>query len=1099
MDPKLAAKFREIKTYSGRGIDDPTTKIYLDLTPKGFHGMILSAAGTIFIDPYFREDDNYYVTYYKKNFKPVESVTFSCAVIEDKGKLATEEQDIRDREVQLSSGASRQASIQMTTYRIAIGATRQFTAFHGGTVADGLAAINTTLNRVRAVYEDELAVSFQLVADNDKVVFTTAENDPYTNGNAAIGQNQAVLDEQIGNDNYDIGHVFTTSSGLASLGVVCSGSKARGTTGLGSPTGDPFNIDYVAHEIGHQFGGSHTFNGATNNCSAGNRTASTAYEPGSGSTIQAYAGICGDDDLQDNSDAYFHLVSLNQMRTHVTTGSGGNCGILGATNNTPVANANLEIINGKSIPANTPFELTGSATDPDGDNLTYNWEQWDLGSQSTLDNPGANAPLFRSFEPTSNPTRTFPKLSAILSNTSSLGEQLPTGTRDLNFQFIARDDNAVGGYDAGLISLSVVGGTGPFKINSPNTAGTFSGSTDITWDVAGTTANPINCGQVDIYLSTDGGQTFGQLLVDDTPNDGSVNVAFPEIHITTARLKIKCADNVFFDINDANFTIQPSPSNNCAITDITAGTTSTCNGMNNYYTQQVTVTYNEDAPPTGNLIVNGQSFPLTSSPQTVTLTALDADGNAVNVTASFSDNISCSFTKNNVFTAPAPCAASVCRTYNSTDTPITISTSGTPTISSDLTIKQAGKITSVKVNNLVGDHTYVGDLTVTLTSPAGTTITLFSRVCSFQNNFNLNFDDAGSADNIACPPTDGVTYKPSTGTFASFNDQDASGTWTLTIADAFNDDGGSLTSWSLEICTENEISSSIVAFNNTSSNGLESVSSANLQVDLSAASASSVMVDYSVTGTATGNGTDYTLANGTLTFNAGSTSENITIANIIDDLLDETNETVIVTLSNPVNATLGTNTIHTYTITDNDDDPTNCSLSSIELNQNPIPANTYISGGTITSTGTVATNTSINFQAKTSITLGVGFQAVAGSTFLAKIADCTPSFQETPASALRNLNNTPLKAQPPITAVKIYPNPFAYTTTIAYQLSETTDLTIRLFDLSGKEVQRLLIGDKNTSGHHQLQLNASHLPKGMYLLHFQTKETVITKKLVVQQ
>ena len=1211
MDAKLAAKFPEIKTYYGKGVDDPQASIYLDMTPQGFHGMILSPSGTVFIDPYYKQSDDYYVAYYKSNFSSSDSIPWSCEVIiPEEEKLVTDEQKIRDQEVPLAN--ARLATVNMRKYRIAIAANGEYTTFHGGTVALGQAAIVTALNRVRGVYENEVAVSFELVANNSSVVYTNAGTDPFSNTSDAIDEIKAELDTKIGFANYDVGHVFTTGSGgVASLGGICSTRKANGTTGLPNPTNDPFYIDYVAHELGHQFGGNHTFNGDSGSCSGANRNGSTAYEPGSGSTIQAYAGICGNDNIQNNSDPYFHLISLNEIRAHVTGGSGGTCGIVEAANTKPVVNANLEQVDGKTIPESTPFELTGSASDPDGDNLTYNWEEWDLGLQSDINSPGVNAPLFRTFEPDNDSTRIFPKLTNILNNTSTIGEALPTVGRTLRFQFIARDDNQVGAYSAGMITLNVADGTGPFKINTPNTAGMLSGTTTVTWDVAGTTANPINCGEVDIYLSTDGGQTFTDLLVDNTANDGSAEVILPNINSATARLKVKCADNVFFDINDTNFSIQPAGATNCAITSITAGSATNCDGDKNQYTRQVTVNYN-NPPASGNLVVNGQAFAFTGSPQTVTLTGLNADGKSVNVIAAFSDHFACSFSVSDLFTAPSPCVEQACMEYASADIPKTISSSGTPTITSTIAVNQTGPIASVKIKNLNGQHTYVSDLTFKLNSPSGTTVNLFGGVCANLNNFNLNFDDDGAENpSIACPPTGGALHQPES-PFSIFENQSAIGTWTLTVSDAFNQDGGSLDGWTLEVCTFNEVYFPTVAFNSTSSNGSESVSATNIPVNLSTASASSIMVDYTVTGTASGNGTDYTLANGTLTFDAGSTSENITIASIIDDVIDETNETVILTLSNPANASLGTNTVHTYTINDNDDvptvafnstssdglesvsstnlqvdltaasalsvtvdyavtgaasgsgtdytlangtltfnagstsenitiasiiddvidetnetvivtlsnpinaslgtntvhtytindndDPTNCSLSSITLDQDPIPTNTYVSGGTISSAGIVAINTNIGFQAKTAITLGVGFHAVEGSTFLAQIVDCTPpSFQETPSSNLRNSANNPLKNQQSITAVNIYPNPFTYTTTIAYQLNEVTDLTIRLFDLSGKEMQRLLIGDKNTPGHHQLQLNASQLSKGMYLLYFQTKEIVITKKLVVQQ
>jgi hypothetical protein len=234
------------------------------------------------------------------------------------------------------------------------------------------AAIVTSVNRVVGVYEKEVATRMILVANNNLVEFLDANTDPFNGNNSAgilINESQTVNDANIGFANYDVGHTFSTGGGgLAQLNSPCGPSKARGITGLPTPTGDAFDIDFVAHEIGHQFGGSHTFNGQQGNCSGGNRSAASAYEPGSGTTIQAYAGICGSDNLQPNSDPFFHARSFDQISNFVF--AGGACGVISNTgNNLPVVS--LLPNNGLSIPISTPFTLTGTATDADGDPLTY--------------------------------------------------------------------------------------------------------------------------------------------------------------------------------------------------------------------------------------------------------------------------------------------------------------------------------------------------------------------------------------------------------------------------------------------------------------------------------------------------------------------------------------------------------------------------------------------------------------------------------------------------------------------------------------------------------------------------------------------------------
>ena len=556
----LAKKYPEIKTYAAQGLDNKYAIGRLDYTPAGFHGIIFSPKGTVYIDPLYKNDNTQYQSYYKADFKPdvekydlptCQPKPFDPEVEEEMTRLLKERAALKS----VPSGT------ELRTYRLACAATGEYTSFHGGTVASAQAAIVTAYNRVGGIYEVELAIRLELVPGNDDLIFTNSSTDPYNNNSASqmININQEVLDDEIGNSSYDIGHVFSTGGGgLAGLGVVCRNNrKADGVTGLPSPVGDPFFVDFVAHEVGHQFGGSHTFNGTAGSCGA-NGSGSNSYEPGSGTTIQAYAGICGNQNIQNNSDDHFHTRSFDQMITYSTVSSGNNCPTITNTNNgVPVPDAG---VSGFVIPINTPFTLTGSATDPDGDPLTYNWEQFDIGPAGHPNSPTGNAPLFRSFPATTSPSRTFPQESDLLNNTQTIGEILPSYGRSMNFRMTARDNQLNGGgVDYASMSMTVDAGSGPFLVQTPNTGVIWTGldNETVTWDVANTNIAPVSCANVDILLSTDGGVSFPTTLATNVTNDGSHNILVPDLTTMTARIKVVCSDNVFFDISNVNFEIEP--------------------------------------------------------------------------------------------------------------------------------------------------------------------------------------------------------------------------------------------------------------------------------------------------------------------------------------------------------------------------------------------------------------------------------------------------------------------------------------------------------------------------------------------------------------
>lgn len=537
--PELAAKFPEIRTYIAQGVDDPAATARLDWTVHGFHAQVLSPAGAYYIDPYIAEDTAIYAVYHRRDYPRPPG--FSCQLEPGAPRL----QAGGVAAVTLPSGD------QLRTYRLAVAATGEYTQFHGGTVAAGLSAIVTAVNRVNGIYEVEVAVRMELVANNNLIIYTNAATDPYSNfdGGAMLNQNQNNLNVVIGSANYDIGHVFSTGGGgVAGLGVVCYAPlKAWGVTGLPAPIGDPFYVDYVAHEMGHQFGALHTFNGIAGSC-GGNRSASAAYEPGSGSTIMAYAGICGADNLQSHSDPYFHSKSFDEIREYITIFDGNDCPVITATGNAaPNVSAGADF----AIPANTPFILTASGSDPDGDDVTFAWEERDLGpAQSLAAGDNGSSPLFRTFNPSEEPARFFPELSDYVNDTEDPAEDLPGTNRTMQFRVTARDHRAGGGgvnWDA--MSVTVLTDAPPFVVTFPTSIINANGPQLVEWEVGDTASPPIGSTTVDILLSTDNGETFPTTLLASTPNDGSETVMIPDVPTANARIMVRSVDGIFYAVS----------------------------------------------------------------------------------------------------------------------------------------------------------------------------------------------------------------------------------------------------------------------------------------------------------------------------------------------------------------------------------------------------------------------------------------------------------------------------------------------------------------------------------------------------------------------
>lgn len=573
LSPEMAAQFPNIKTYVGFSTDNSGTRVRFSVTPQGVQSMI-SRVGepSTFLVPLSRNGNNQYIAYNKMSRASFVK-EFECLTQDEVVKHESDASVSRDADDQI-----------LRTFRIAISTTGEYTNFwddgnatNGNAQADALAQVVSTLNRVNEVFEVDMAVTFQLVSGTS-IIYPSAASDPYTGSLNA--QLQSTLTAQIGEANYDIGHLFAyagNNGNAGCIGCVCvNGQKGSGFsahTFLDNDGGpymtDFFDIDYVPHEMGHQMGGNHTF--AFNTEGAG-----VNAEPGSGTSIMGYAGITGGNDVQDHSDAYFHYHSINQILNNLVTRTCWTSTPI--SNNPPVANAGSNF----TIPKGTAFILKGAATDPDpNDVLTYCWEQTDSGGTTNTNfaPTKTTGPLWRSRPPSVSPNRYMPIFSRVLAgqltetnpvetvnNTS--WETVSTVGRTLNFALTVRDRSEANGtgqtpqssFDTMVVTVDPT--AGPFTVTSQNTNVLWNVGTSqtVTWNVAGTNVAPVNSPTVNILLSIDGGQTFPFTVASNVTNDGSETITVPAIggDTTQARLIVEGNNNIFYAVNSTNFSIQGS-------------------------------------------------------------------------------------------------------------------------------------------------------------------------------------------------------------------------------------------------------------------------------------------------------------------------------------------------------------------------------------------------------------------------------------------------------------------------------------------------------------------------------------------------------------
>lgn len=546
---QLAVKYPEVHAYKGTSIDNPELSITLTCNPQGISATLIK--GTSIWSLKQLEDTN---IYFISDDSDALNMRVSCA---------NDESNINSSERTLSGSTTSSKSLigdnTLRVFRTAIIATgsysEYFTENSSGLTSEAsqkatvLGAIVTSLNNLNAVFERDLGVRFELIENNDELIFLDSNTDPFLSDddNDLIDTGSQQISNIIGLDNIDIGHVFNGEfAGLAEVSGLCSFRKAEAVSGHPTPVGTEFDFTLLAHEFGHQFGANHTQNFS---CA---RNSSTSIEPGGGSTIMGYAGItCDDDtdtDIQPFSDEYFHFVSINQIKNHIQSVS---CGIenIEINNNSPV----IEQLPNYTIPANTNFILEANTTDADNDSLTYCWEQLDAEvAEMPPVSTSSGGPLFRSLFPTSSSSRNFPKDY----NTNTTWEVLPTVSRDMNFGLTVRDGKA-GGIATSNLTVSVVATGEQFEVTNP-TGGRFpqNSQQEIIWEVAGTDANGINTENVKIELSYDSGLTFPIVLFESTPNDGTERINIPVGRSSTnCRIKITPLENIYYTISEGNFTI----------------------------------------------------------------------------------------------------------------------------------------------------------------------------------------------------------------------------------------------------------------------------------------------------------------------------------------------------------------------------------------------------------------------------------------------------------------------------------------------------------------------------------------------------------------
>ena len=551
----LATKYK-LGSYTGKSVENPAKEIRFSLSPYGFSSTVFSENGLELIDESALGAGVYGLHKKKQNNA---KGTFVCSTPESAKSRAEITSLIKSAAASGNALSAKMSDRRFRTLRIAISTTAEYTNYFGG-VAQALAAINATLTRVNGIFERDFALQL-ILQDFPQLIYTNPATDPYSDYTSGANgawslELQNNLTNTIGNAAYDLGHLFGANGGggnAGGVGLVCSNDSSstsdynKGSAFTspadGKPYGDTFDIDYVAHEMGHQLGATHTFSYQL-------EYQGTSVEPGSGSTIMGYAGITNAD-VQSNSDPYFHIVSIDQVLSKMQSAT---CDTESSVGNSPPV---IQALGAYTIPKSTAFALTAVATDAENDPLTYNWEQTD-DAKSPVTNITGNetyGPIFRSVAPSSSPTRYFPKFSRVLEGSltnPSDWESVSKVARTLNFSVTVRDNNAnpLAQQLNSANQVITVGSDGPFRVTSNQVY--TNAATTIYWDTANTASAPYNVSNVKIDYSKDGGTTWFTLM-DSTPNDGSESLSFQNaVSVGDAvYIRVSAINNVFYALSKA--------------------------------------------------------------------------------------------------------------------------------------------------------------------------------------------------------------------------------------------------------------------------------------------------------------------------------------------------------------------------------------------------------------------------------------------------------------------------------------------------------------------------------------------------------------------